>query len=116
MQQGQRLRRAGLTLNGDEYAPAACQHVKDTTIVCLKPDAPHRAGEPQLRQIVALALKRVDERTSRQDSANPRQFEPFTGRTKRTFQQAGSFRAVLRDNTQRVLWKSSLAERGQSLL
>ena len=116
MKKGQRFRRTRLALNRDEDATAACERIEDPPVMGLKSDAPHRARQSQLGQVAALALKRLNERTTGDHRANPRQLEPFTRGSKRAFEQAHSFRTVFGNNAQRLCGKSCMVERREALL
>jgi hypothetical protein len=116
MEKRQRFCRTRLALNRDKDAAAARERVEDAPIMGLKSDAPHRAGQSQLGQVAALALKRLNERTTRDHRANPRQLEPFSRRPKRAFEEADSFGTVFGHNAQRLGGKSCVVERRESLL
>jgi len=61
-----------------ENAAAVRQRIKNTSVVRLEPHATHRAREPEFRQVVLVALQRLDERTAPDDGADTRELERFT--------------------------------------
>ena len=65
VQHSQRIRRPRLAVNGHEHPAPASQYMKDTAIVCLESDAPHRAGNTALRQTLIGALQCGDKRSPR---------------------------------------------------
>ena len=110
VQNGQRIRRTGLTLYGHEHATLPRQRVEDASVMRLKPDTTHRPGKPELAQILRPA-ERLHKRSPPDRRANTGELEPFRGRAERSFDERGRVGTVLDQNCQRLDGKTGLLQR-----
>src|SRR5882762_221720 len=101
MKDRQRIGRARFASDGDEDATSASQCLEDPTVVRLKTDTTHGAGESQFREIARAPLQSLDERAARHDRTDAGDIEAPAARTKRLLNQRRRFRSVPRKNRQR---------------
>src|SRR2546428_12937225 len=116
VQDRERVGGARLAPNRDEHSAATDQRLENASVMRLEPDAPHRAGDANLREIAGTALQRVDQRPARDHGTNVGRVEPLHGGSERLLDQFPDLGALLRQDRQRLGWKSRLLQRVEALL
>src|SRR5688572_11876365 len=89
--------------------------MKDSAIVCLESDAPHRAGDAGLRQTLIAALQGGDERPTRHHQPEIVYVERLR-RAERSFDECGHLWRSFAQNRQRLDDEPLFAERIDTLL
>src|SRR2546428_12222820 len=79
VQDRERVGGARLAPNRDEHPAATDQRFENASVMRLEPDAPHRAGDANLREIAGTALQRVDQWPTRDHGTDVGRLEALHG-------------------------------------
>src|SRR2546428_8666127 len=85
VQDRERVGGARLAPNRDEHPAATDQRFENASVMRLEPDAPHRAGDANLREIAGTALQRVDQWPTRDHGTDVGRLEPLHGGAPESF-------------------------------